>query len=197
MARVPVQDRGKRTRARILRAAQSVFSQKGYHGTDSNEIAAAAGVSTGSFYAYFNDKKELFLEALRAYDEEALEKILRGFEDVMESGNGRRLVESLIGRIMAAHTLSPRFHREIIAMTYTDAEVFSVQANEDAKIIGLIEAFLKGRGMGVRVKDPAAAAAVIFRSVEATVHALKSRNASSGDTQVLKELADMICAYVF
>ena len=57
----PVQERGEATKNRLLDQALELFSRKGYHATTSKEIAAAAGLATGSFYRYFRDKKAVFL----------------------------------------------------------------------------------------------------------------------------------------
>ena len=43
----------------ILRAAETLFVQKGYHKTAINEIADLAEVSVGTVYFYFNGKEEL------------------------------------------------------------------------------------------------------------------------------------------
>lgn len=45
----------------IYEAAITCFSQKGYHLTTMDDIAAAADLSKGSLYWYFKGKKELFL----------------------------------------------------------------------------------------------------------------------------------------
>lgn len=59
-----VQPRAAQTREKILRTAIHVYAQKGYHAATVDEIAKAAGVSVGTAYRYFRDKKELLLEAL-------------------------------------------------------------------------------------------------------------------------------------
>ncbi|MFD1909576.1 TetR/AcrR family transcriptional regulator [Paenibacillus rhizoplanae] len=51
--RTPQQERSIRTKEAIIRAAMQLFSDKGFYQTNTKEIAAAAGVSTGSFYSYF------------------------------------------------------------------------------------------------------------------------------------------------
>lgn len=48
----------------ILAAAVQVFSQKGYHNTRMEEIAAAAGIGKGTIYEYFDSKVQLFQEML-------------------------------------------------------------------------------------------------------------------------------------
>ncbi len=57
----PKQARSKQTKEKIVQAAIQLFQERGYEKTTSNEIAAAAGVSVGSFYVYFTDKRQLLL----------------------------------------------------------------------------------------------------------------------------------------
>lgn len=57
----------KQTRERLLAAAAGLFNRVGYHGTDSNRIAEAAGYATGTFYKHFKDKREIFLAAYEAW----------------------------------------------------------------------------------------------------------------------------------
>lgn len=45
----PKQARSKQTKEKIVQAAIQLFQERGYEKTTSNEIAAAAGVSVGSF----------------------------------------------------------------------------------------------------------------------------------------------------
>jgi AcrR family transcriptional regulator len=47
-------------RARLLDAAGALFAARGYAASGMRELAAAAGVSTGSLYHYFPDKRALF-----------------------------------------------------------------------------------------------------------------------------------------
>ena len=66
-ARDPVKrrPRGLRTRAALVAAARQVFESAGFPGARIVDIAAAAGVSTGSFYTYFATKEDA-LEAVYA-----------------------------------------------------------------------------------------------------------------------------------
>ena len=57
----PKQARSRQTKEKIIQAAIQLFQERGYEKTTSNEIAAAAGVSVGSFYVYFTDKRQLLL----------------------------------------------------------------------------------------------------------------------------------------
>lgn len=68
----------------IRKAASIVFSQKGYKETKIADIASRAGVSPGTIYKHFKNKKQIFtsinqpeLEALRPHYEEKQKGILK------------------------------------------------------------------------------------------------------------------------
>ena len=58
----PVTARGKRSREKLLRAAERVFGDKGFEDTSIAEICRTAGCALGSFYVYFTDKRAAFVE---------------------------------------------------------------------------------------------------------------------------------------
>jgi AcrR family transcriptional regulator len=64
---------GTRTVELLLKTAHDVLVQRGYHGTRVDDITAAAGVSHGAFYRYFENKDHLIrvlaIRALRAVSE--------------------------------------------------------------------------------------------------------------------------------
>ena len=51
-------------RAQVLRHAKRIFARKGYHQTNIAEIIAHARIARGTFYLYFQNKKDLFQELL-------------------------------------------------------------------------------------------------------------------------------------
>jgi len=44
---------------RLLDAAEAVFAERGFHGTNIHEVCARAGVGIGTFYSHFDDKRAL------------------------------------------------------------------------------------------------------------------------------------------
>lgn len=48
-------------RREIINAAIRVFSEKGYRNTKVQDITQEAGISTGTFYIYFSNKRDLFI----------------------------------------------------------------------------------------------------------------------------------------
>lgn len=53
------------TRDRIIEAAYTLFSEKGYHGTSTREIAKTASVSEVTLFRIFGTKESLFEEVLK------------------------------------------------------------------------------------------------------------------------------------
>ena len=53
------------TRDRIIEVAYTLFSEKGYHGTSTREIARAASVSEVTLFRIFGTKESLFEEVLK------------------------------------------------------------------------------------------------------------------------------------
>jgi AcrR family transcriptional regulator len=64
-------------RAQVLRHAKRIFARKGYHRTNVADIIARAGIARGTFYLYFENKKELFEELLEQVVSEMRTRILR------------------------------------------------------------------------------------------------------------------------
>ena len=55
------------TRTRLLTAAMSLFSEKGYESTSVADILKKANANSGSLYHFFPTKQDLLLEVLRLY----------------------------------------------------------------------------------------------------------------------------------
>jgi AcrR family transcriptional regulator len=62
----PVTERGRRTRAALVSAAGEVFAERGYHDATIGDITTAADVAHGTFYTYFESKRDLFREVVQA-----------------------------------------------------------------------------------------------------------------------------------
>src|SRR5579871_3801382 len=77
------------TRARILRAAQRIFGERGYSQARIQDIAAAAGVAPSLVMKYFGAKTRLFSEALK------LGLVSTRLEDIAKDRYGKQLTGSV------------------------------------------------------------------------------------------------------
>jgi len=64
-------------RAQVLRHAKRIFARKGYHRTNVADIIERAGIARGTFYLYFQNKKDLFEELLEQVVGELTTRIQR------------------------------------------------------------------------------------------------------------------------
>jgi TetR/AcrR family transcriptional regulator len=74
-------------RALILEAARTVFGQRGYYGTTTDQVASAAGVSQPYVVRMFGSKEQLFLDVL----DDALQTLLGAFRQALADADARGL----------------------------------------------------------------------------------------------------------
>lgn len=67
--------RAEATRARLLEAAVTAFSEKGFHGTTTRDIAGAAGMSPAAVYVHHRSKEELLFLISREGHQQALDTV--------------------------------------------------------------------------------------------------------------------------
>jgi AcrR family transcriptional regulator len=109
---VTPQDKGERTRGRILDAALALFGEQGYDTATMRAIAARAGVAVGNTYYYFPSKDHLvqaFYERMHADRVELAREGLATERDLK-----RRLRIAMRGRLDALrpyHAVSPSLFR--------------------------------------------------------------------------------------
>jgi len=126
------------TRARLIAAAQTLFNTKGFDGTDSNRIAAAAGFAPQTFYRHFPDKTAIFLAVYEQWwraEAEALRKILNRHPQGAPRAAARA--------VLAFHTDWRVFRRSLRALTVSDPRVRQARAAARRAQIGELS---PGRG---------------------------------------------------
>lgn len=68
-------------REQILRVAAKVFAEKGYRTTSITDIVEGARIGRGTFYLYFDSKKDIFVELLESY--------FQGFQTLLKENQAR------------------------------------------------------------------------------------------------------------
>ena len=193
--RKPQQQRSITTKNKLESAAKKLFSQKGYHGTNARDIADEAGVSVGSFYSYYEDKKAIFLEVFRKHNEERKLEIIRNIPK--NAIKAKQSVYQIIRAILDANELSPEFDREVMAMRYTDPEIEVLFQKIHDQSIAIFVEQLKLKEDELRVKDVEAAAVVVCNATEEVLHSIKSFSTGIDEQRLIEALSDMIYQYLF
>jgi AcrR family transcriptional regulator len=70
------------TRDSIIEAAEELFSLRGYHNTQVMDIVKSVGMSAGTFYNYFKDKRDLFAQITKQNFEDFRARIKKVREPV-------------------------------------------------------------------------------------------------------------------
>lgn len=135
------------TQARILKAALSVFRERGFERATMREIAAEAEVAVGAAYYYFDSKEAIVMTFYERAQREmkpdleamldrsrTLESRLRGIitEKLNYFGPNRKLLGALTVHVDPEHPLSP-FSRETADVREEDISFFA-RAVSDSKV---------------------------------------------------------------
>jgi AcrR family transcriptional regulator len=70
--------RSEATRQRLVAAARTLFTERGYAGVGTEEIVQAAGVTRGALYHQFHDKADLFAAVAETVHAEIAQRITAG-----------------------------------------------------------------------------------------------------------------------
>ncbi|MBU1167979.1 MAG: TetR/AcrR family transcriptional regulator [Proteobacteria bacterium] len=196
-ARVPVQSRGIETRSKIIDSGMYLFGKKGYHKTNAVEIAAHAGIGTGTFYSYFNNKKEVLTQGIKRFYQQVTAIILNAVLAVsFEPSNIRETICILIRTLVSAHEIDPDLHKQISAMILLDKDIEDLCAKEDMTVINLIKMYLETHKDLFLVTDYEAAATTILRVCDEIVHRVKVFKTTIAGERLINELEDIMCRYL-
>jgi AcrR family transcriptional regulator len=138
------EERSAETRRRLLEAAISCLSERGYTGTTTTEIAGRAGVSRGAQVHHFRHKEELVIGALDHICARRLAELEFAFEELPVGGLEFRL-ETLIDLMWAAFR-GPSFYAwlELLVASRTEPILrVAVRETSQRLAIGIRKAFAK------------------------------------------------------
>jgi AcrR family transcriptional regulator len=136
--RIPTQKRALEKYDKILDAAYKLFNEKGYYNTTTADISKEANVATGSVYAYFEDKKEIYIRVIEKFNKK-FEYPTHNFwvENKNKEFNNAEVVKELfkmfIKIMVDYHDFSKTFHDEMEALTLLDADIAAVRKEQDKK----------------------------------------------------------------
>lgn len=154
------QERAKKSYLALIEAATKLFEKHGYDATGTPEIAQAAGVSTGTFYRYFDDKHEVYLEVARRM-------MLRAYGDTIEhltpeklAGKARHETILMTCDLLFSHVMGrPQLMKSFLEMSLRDPQVAELRRAFDQLSIERMALLIAATSP---VADPQATATVLY-----------------------------------
>lgn len=186
-------DRKVQTKEKILKAAINLFSAKGYYSTNSKEIARVAGVSIGSFYSYFKDKKELLLSIFNSYIEDSLSKESEYFNSSIKRKDAIKL---LITDFFNNHHFSYDFYKQITLVSFSDEDVAMIFDEYQNLVLKRISKVLISLEPHISIEAIKIASIIIYSAVEGAIHSLNSPSLKFSKDAIISELVIFIDSYI-
>ena len=103
----------KNKREKILKAAISAFAQKGYHDTSISKIINKAGIARGTFYLYFENKRQIFDSILENLIVE-IDRCIKKIEIGKERQNPLEQLKDNLRRIFTLFVENPELSRILL-----------------------------------------------------------------------------------
>lgn len=170
------QERSRRSYLAILDAATALFSRRPYDDVGTPEIAERAGVAVGTFYRYFEDKHEVYLEVIRRSMRDAYEATLAGLTPARFVGLARHETISHAVTILFAHVLEhPYLSRSLLEMSLRDPDVAAIDRAFEQMTIARLTELISAVVPSHVVPDPEATAWVLYGAAMRCAHGLVNK----------------------
>lgn len=119
--RAPKKDR----REQILQAALTCFARKGYHLTTMDDIVAESGLSKGSLYWHYKNKKDLFLSIMSWYFAQMEQEMEASLQAAPTARARLQILAEIVAQLFSNPELEPLADVliDFYAETRHDAEV--------------------------------------------------------------------------
>jgi len=135
------QSRAEATRARLLEAAVQAFAERGFHGTSTRDIAAAAGMSPAAVYVHYRSKEQLLDQISRRGHELTLQLVRDAVAaEISPTEQLAAAVRSFAAHHARGHTTARVVNYELAALSPEHAEEIRALRREiSAEMRSLVE----------------------------------------------------------
>lgn len=182
-----------------------MFAEVGFDAAQTPDIAVRAGVSVGTFYRYFSDKRQVFIELAQDYMERAFQATIGGlspdaFLETRTPSDRRAALEQVIDVLFQSAGERPAFHRVLLGMALRDNDVARLRRKHEERAGAAMAQLIEAISPRSRIPDPSAAARVIeIAAREVAVSAFDPDSGlSAADVAAQRRaLTDMIDRYLF
>lgn len=197
--RSPKQVRGIQTKKEIIEGAMVCFAEKGYFQTNTKQIAKQAGVSIGSFYSYFTDKKAVLLAGLDVYFDVFYSIIEQNIPTLMNGADKdhHTFVRKLVDIVIDAHSVLLGFHKVLDVMYYSDSEIRERVNEKYHRTSQFVLATLKNSVVNLSFENIDAASSLVFWTLQSLVDVIAFSKTKVDHEVFINELTLMLERYLF
>jgi AcrR family transcriptional regulator len=157
------QARSRRSYQALLDAAAELFGSQGYDAVGTPEIAQRAGVSVGTFYRYFEDKHQVYLEIMRRTMIAAHRETLENLTPERFVGKARHETIAHAVSVLFDHVLlRPELTRSFMEMSLRDPSVAELRRAFEQVSCERLATLITAVTTRTDVPDPDAFAYVLY-----------------------------------
>lgn len=172
-----------------------MFTEVGYYGTNTVEIAKRAGVSTGIVYGYFQDKRDILICVLKIY----IENVSAPLVDIVRSKHGcatlNVLASEILDKTIELHEQYSKLHNTLHSLAATDeavnAEFIKLENNITVQLSEQLREF------GVKVDNITEKVHLAMNIVQSFAHEFVFDNHNYIDYPKMKEIVCEILVELF
>ncbi|TGM16269.1 TetR/AcrR family transcriptional regulator [Leptospira selangorensis] len=198
IVRNPVQDRSIARKENLIEAAYKLVKRNGYDETGIRDIVEEAGVSIGTFYAYYKDKNDIALEVIRKYSEEFYGNLAaETISSLPENADMPRIILEILTRMRKSALKNKKLHKEFAILSLADQTLSIAVKKIERERIGtevfkLIQYFGKNR----KLRSEPASFLIAQRAMDDIVTYMVLQGFDIPDDKILEETAIMIGKYL-
>lgn len=195
--RRPRQSRGIASRSKIVEAAFELFQEKGYYGTNTEDIAKAADVSIGCLYSYFKDRDDLFHEVLNQRQQVFLQVLPSESATIKSKEDIRAWLKEQIIRLAEFQKSSRRIYMDIRSLSCSSPVVSRILTEQRNYRLHIAMDFFNANKQILKVEDIEAAAILFCNLISITTEQIAFQENDISEERIIQAGVDALMAYLF
>jgi AcrR family transcriptional regulator len=189
----PKQERSQTTVEAILTATAHILIESGLEKFTTNRVAELAGVSIGSLYQYFPNKKALLFALAQQQAEQMMQLAQQHLTDV-ENLTIPEVIQQIVRAAIAAHSVNPRLNQVLHEQISRD-EV--IPAGAEAQMEQLLRSFLEQRRDQLKPQNLDLTVFIVSRTIESLIQrAILDRSKWLENGELAQEITQLLSGYL-
>ena len=196
---LPTQQRALRKRDALIDAASSEFARRGFDVATAKSIAASAGVATGTFYQYFNDKSDILREVARQRFDHLQDQVgsleftksVNQLSDQHDPAGIVELFEQTLSFVYDFHAREPELHQILEYRRSLDTQLHAIMNQGEramqARVLEFVHTF--------NLANAEAVADNLFAMGEGVIHRHVFFQSDLNINDVIHSAAEMLASF--